>query len=87
MERPEWHSTNVARTLDRGNPLWDSFFMPAGIHLKPARTFRPDSPELYERAKDAVAEVGSTMNEHINAFLRWLTHETDELPERPAKPE
>jgi hypothetical protein len=59
--------------------------MPAGIHLKPARTFRPDSPELYDRAKAAVGEVGSTMNEHINAFLRWLTHETDELPERPAK--
>jgi hypothetical protein len=59
--------------------------MPAGIHLKPARTFRPDSAELYDRAKAAVGEVGSTMNEHINAFLRWLTHETDELPERPAK--
>ena len=59
--------------------------MPAGIHLKTARTFRPDSLELYERAKDAVGEVGSTMNDHINAFLRWLTHETDELPERPAK--
>lgn len=87
MERPKWHSTKVARTLDRGNPLWYSFFMPAGVHLKTARTFRPDSPELYEKAKEAVSEVGSTMNEHINAFLRWLTHETDELPERPAKPE
>ncbi|MFZ4150489.1 hypothetical protein [Streptomyces pseudogriseolus] len=61
--------------------------MPAGVHLKTARTFRPDSPELYEKAKEAVSEVGSTMNEHINAFLRWLTHETDELPERPTKPE
>jgi hypothetical protein len=57
--------------------------MPAGIHLKTARTFRPDSPELYEKAKAAVGEVGSTMNEHINGFLRWLTHETDELPSRP----
>lgn len=57
--------------------------MPAGIHLKRARTYRPD-PELYERAKDAVAEVGSDMNSHINSFLRWLVHETDELPERPA---
>lgn len=59
--------------------------MPAGIHLKPARTFRPDSTELYEKAKDAVAEVDSTMNEHINAFLRWLVGETDELPQRPGK--
>jgi hypothetical protein len=57
--------------------------MPAGVHLKPARTFRPDSLELYERAKDAVADVDSTLNAHINAFLRWLVGETDELPERP----
>jgi hypothetical protein len=62
--------------------------MPAGIHLKRARTYRPD-PEVYERAKAAVDGVGSTMNDHINGFLRWLTHETDELPERPpaAKPD
>jgi hypothetical protein len=60
--------------------------MPAGIHLKRARTYRPD-PELYERAQDAVKAVDSTMNDHINAFLRWLVRDTDELPERPAKPE
>jgi hypothetical protein len=59
--------------------------MPAGTHLKRARTYRPD-PDLYERAKVAVAEVDSTMNDHINAFLRWLTHETDELPRRPEHP-
>jgi hypothetical protein len=58
--------------------------MPAGVHLKPARTFRPDSLELYEKAKDAVADVDSTLNAHINAFLRWLVGETDELPERPS---
>ncbi|MFD9223782.1 hypothetical protein ACFWDI_28215 [Streptomyces sp. NPDC060064] len=58
--------------------------MPAGIHLKRARTYRPD-PELYEQAKTAVAEVGSDMNSHINGFLEWLTHKTDELPERPAR--
>jgi hypothetical protein len=58
--------------------------MPAGIHLRRARTFRPD-PELYEQAKDAVAEVGSNMNDHINGFLEWLTHKTDELPERPPR--
>lgn len=58
--------------------------MPAGIHLKRARTFRPD-PDLYARAQAAVAEVGSTMNDHINGFLRWLTHETDELPNRPER--
>lgn len=58
--------------------------MPAGVHLKRARTYRPD-PELYDQAKAAVAEVGSDMNSHINAFLRWLVHDTDELPERPAR--
>jgi hypothetical protein len=57
--------------------------MPAGIHLKRARTYRPDSPELYEQAQAAVVEVGSDMNKHINAFLRWLVRETDELPARP----
>lgn len=60
--------------------------MPAGIHLKRARTYRPD-PELYERAQAAVKKVDSTMNDHINAFLSWLVRDTDELPERPAKPE
>lgn len=60
--------------------------MPHGVHTKRARTYRPDSAELYERAKTAVAEVGSDMNAHINAFLRWLTHETDEFPTRPEKP-
>lgn len=59
--------------------------MPAGIHLKPARTYRPDSIELHERAKVAVAEVDSNLNLHINAFLRWLVGETDELPPRPRR--
>lgn len=58
--------------------------MPAGIHLKRARTFRPE-PDVYEKAKAAVAEVDSDMNSHINAFLLWLIHETDELPPRPPK--
>lgn len=58
--------------------------MPAGIHLKKARTFRPD-PELYERAMEAVKGVDSTMNDHVNGFLLWLVHDTDELPARPPK--
>lgn len=56
--------------------------MPAGVHRIRARTYRPE-PDLYEKAKAAVAEVDSDMNSHINAFLRWLVHETDELPTRP----
>jgi hypothetical protein len=60
--------------------------MPQGVHKKQARTYRPESADLYERAKAAVAAVGSDMNSHLNDFLRWLTHETDELPPRPPKP-
>lgn len=55
------------------------------VHKHPAKAFRPD-PELYGRAKAAVAAVGSDMNSHLVAFLRWLTHETDELPQRPPAP-
>lgn len=54
------------------------------VHKHPAKTFRPE-PALYERAKVAVAEVGSDMNNHLVNFLRWVTHETDELPARPPK--
>lgn len=56
--------------------------MPHGVHNNPARTFRPE-PELHTRAKAAVAEVDSTLNAHINAFLQWLVRDTDELPRRP----
>ncbi|MFD5208436.1 hypothetical protein ACFWNF_16100 [Streptomyces anulatus] len=58
--------------------------MPAGIHLRRARTYRPD-PDVYERAKSAVEEVDSDMNKHLNGFLSWLVRDTDELPPRPAK--
>ncbi|MEU4502630.1 hypothetical protein [Streptomyces sp. NPDC024089] len=34
----------------------------------------------------SIRSTDSTMNEHLNAFLRWLTHETNELPERPPAP-
>ncbi|MGJ6127470.1 hypothetical protein QN239_33355 [Mycolicibacterium sp. Y3] len=53
-------------------------------HRYPAITPRPD-PELRERAKQAVAEVDSTLNGHIIAFLRWLVGDTDELPRRPGQ--
>lgn len=56
-----------------------------GVHKNPVKNFRPD-PDLYERAKGAVADVGSDMNAHLSGFLRWLTHDTDELPARPDKP-
>jgi hypothetical protein len=56
------------------------------VHKHPAKTFRPE-PALYARAQAAVAEVDSDMQAHIVAFLRWLTHETDELPPRPESPQ
>jgi hypothetical protein len=52
-------------------------------HRNPAAVYRPD-PELYERAKTAVADVGSDMNSHILGFLRWLVGDVDEPPTRPA---
>ena len=59
------------------------FFMPSS-HKHPAAVYRPD-PELYERAKAAVAEVDSNMNAHIVGFLRWLVGDTDQLPPRPGR--
>lgn len=58
--------------------------MPHGEHRIQARTFRPD-PTLYAKAQKAVKAVDdkATMNDYLVSFLRWLTHETDELPERP----
>ena len=61
--------------------------MPAGVHLKTARTFRPD-PDVYERAREALKAMpdkDTNMNAYINAFLLWLVHDTDELPKRPPK--
>ncbi|OEU95474.1 hypothetical protein [Streptomyces oceani] len=52
-------------------------------HRNPAAVYRPD-PDLHERAKTAVADVGSDMNAHILGFLSWLVGDTDELPPRPA---
>jgi hypothetical protein len=54
-------------------------------HRYPAVVFRPP-PELHERAKSAVAEVGSDMNAHVIEFLYWLVGDTDELPVRPSPP-
>ncbi|MGI8313402.1 hypothetical protein [Saccharopolyspora hattusasensis] len=53
-------------------------------HRHPAAVYRPD-PELHERAKAAVTEVGGTMNGHVLGFLRWLVGDTDELPRRPPR--
>ncbi len=54
-------------------------------HRHPAITPRPPA-ELRERAKIAVAEVGSDLNGHIVEFLRWLVHDRPDLPRRPEKP-
>lgn len=53
-------------------------------HRHKAITPRPPE-ELRERAQAAVAEVGSTMNAHVIAFLKWLVNDTDQLPERPPR--
>lgn len=51
-------------------------------HRNPAVVYRPD-PELHQRAKAAVADVGSDMNTHVIGFLRWLVGDTNDLPARP----
>jgi hypothetical protein len=54
-------------------------------HRYPAITSR--GPEdVRERAQAAAAAVGSNLSAHILAFVRWLAHDTDELPERPEQP-
>ncbi|WP_280336077.1 hypothetical protein [Nocardia wallacei] len=53
-------------------------------HRFPVITVRAD-PDLHERAKSAVAQVDSNLNTHVVAFMRWLVHDTDELPPRPAE--
>ncbi|GGL44318.1 hypothetical protein GCM10011588_68810 [Nocardia jinanensis] len=54
-------------------------------HRFPVMTVRAD-PELHERSKAAVAAIDSNLNAHVVAFLRWLVHDTDEFPTRPAEP-
>ena len=51
-------------------------------HRFPVMTVRAD-PDLHERAKAAVAEIDSNLNAHVVEFLRWLVHDTDDLPQRP----
>jgi hypothetical protein len=52
------------------------------VEKTPRKTVRVDH-ELWDRAGRAVGE--KRRGEVIRDFLRWLTHETDELPQRPPK--
>lgn len=54
-------------------------------HRYPSAIYRAE-PTLRDRAKTAVHQVDSDLNSHIVAFLRWLVHDTDALPPRPAQP-
>jgi hypothetical protein len=54
------------------------------VEKTPRQTIRVER-DLWERAGRAVGTRGR--GAAIRDFLRWLTHETDELPQRPAKPE
>lgn len=51
-------------------------------HRYAAVVFRPD-PDLYRRAREAVAAVGSDINSHVVAFLHWLVGDTGDLPPQP----
>lgn len=52
------------------------------VEKTPRQTIRVDR-ELWDAAGDAVGP--RNRGAVIRDFLRWLTHETDQLPERPAK--
>lgn len=52
-------------------------------HRHPAAIYRAD-PELMRRVRLAVQQADSNVNNHIVEFFRWLVHDTDELPIRPA---
>ncbi|MFD4551690.1 hypothetical protein [Streptomyces sp. NPDC058466] len=54
------------------------------VEKTPRQTVRVEK-ELWDKAGVMVGPRGR--GQHIRDFLRWLTHETDELPARPAAPE
>lgn len=54
------------------------------VEKTPRQTVRVDA-ELWAKAGAAVGE--RNRSNVIRDFLRWLTHETDELPQRPPRPE
>jgi len=54
------------------------------VEKTPRQTVRVEK-ELWDKAG---AMVGTRQRgQYIRDFLRWLTHETDELPTRPAAPQ
>lgn len=50
------------------------------VEKTPRQTIRVER-ELWEKAGRAVGP--RNRGQHVRDFLRWLTHETDELPARP----
>jgi hypothetical protein len=53
------------------------------VEKTPRQTIRVEK-ELWGKAGQAVGD--RNRGSAIRDFLRWLTHETDDLPERPEKP-
>ncbi|WP_431772206.1 hypothetical protein [Streptomyces cucumeris] len=54
------------------------------VEKTPRQTVRVDKA-LWGKAGEMVGE--RNRGAAIRDFLRWLTHETDELPSRPPRPE
>lgn len=54
------------------------------VEKTPRQTIRVEK-ELWDAAGQAVGS--RNRGAVIRDFLRWLTHETDELPVRPARPQ
>lgn len=53
------------------------------VEKTPRQTVRVEK-ELWDKAGVMVGP--RQRGQHIRDFLRWLTHETDDLPPRPAAP-
>lgn len=54
------------------------------VEKTPRQTVRIEK-DLWDKAGEAVGP--RNRGEAVRNFLRWLTHETDELPARPEKPQ
>lgn len=79
-----WISTCTLANFPVDIHLWQSGGMPSQ-HRYRAAIYRAD-PDLRRRVRLAVEQVDSNVNNHIVEFFRWLVHDVDELPSRPAEP-
>lgn len=52
-------------------------------HKYTTRTFRPKDLAAYERAKEALQQLGITMDEYLNMCIEYAAGKRDSFPLRP----